>query len=164
VGKGDKLDAIVRDATELGATRVVPVLSARTTVRPEGRGKSERWERIALEAARQCGRGDCVRVEPPTPLVEALAHYIAPAPGLSLVLDPSSARAAGELLRELPANAPLTFVVGPEGGLEEEEIGEAEAQGYTPASLGPFVLRTETVCAALLGALLLSGVPSPRSS
>src|SRR5262249_5899846 len=80
IGKGDKLDAVVRDATELGATRVVAVQTARSIVRLSGdahtlRGHDRlaRWRRIAAEAARQCGRADAPGVEGPLDLSAALA-------------------------------------------------------------------------------------------
>ncbi len=73
LGKGDKLDAIVRDATELGAVRIVPVIAERSVVRPaDVAGRAQRWRRIAVEAARQCGRGDVPQIDAPTPLIEAV--------------------------------------------------------------------------------------------
>jgi 16S rRNA (uracil1498-N3)-methyltransferase len=154
VGKGDKLDAVVRDATELSATRVVPAVAERSVSQPST-ARADRLRRIALEAARQSGRGDAPSVEPPMPLTEALARFVAPPPGLSLVLDPEASEPAGPRLVALAAtSAPLVFVVGPEGGLSEDELREAERLGYARVSLGPVVLRTETVCAAVLGAVL----------
>jgi 16S rRNA (uracil1498-N3)-methyltransferase len=70
-------------------------------------------------------------------------------------LDPAAEGRLGALLVGLAMDAPVTLAVGPEGGLTGEELAEAEAAGFVRARLGPWVLRTETVCAAVLGALLV---------
>jgi 16S rRNA (uracil1498-N3)-methyltransferase len=150
VGKGDKLDAIVRDATELGATRVVPVLCARSVARPDA-VRAARWRRIAVEAARQCGRGDAPVVEAPVDFVEAVRRE---REGIKVCLDPAAERSLGAALAGLGAEA-VALAVGPEGGLTEGEVAAAEDAGFVRASLGPLVLRTETVCAAVLGAILV---------
>jgi 16S rRNA (uracil1498-N3)-methyltransferase len=157
LGKGAKMDAIVRDATELGASRIVPVLAERSVRRSAAeRHPEDRWQRIAVEAARQCGRSTAPAVERIAPLDAALAHY-APAEhgGIGLCLDPESARPAREALAELPPAAPVVLLIGPEGGLTGAEMDAAAERGFARVTLGPFVLRTETVCAALLGALLV---------
>jgi 16S rRNA (uracil1498-N3)-methyltransferase len=153
LGKGDKMDAVVRDATELGATRIVPVIAARSVSRPDA-GKAERWRRIAVEAARQSGRGDVPAVDDPIAMSALLARPADPEVR-SFCLDPRADRALGPMLAALDADAPLAFLVGPEGGLSGEELEAAEAHGFARARLGTLVLRTETVCAAVLGGLLL---------
>jgi 16S rRNA (uracil1498-N3)-methyltransferase len=167
IAKGDKCDAIVRDATELGATCIGFVETERGAVRldrPRARSREARWARIAEEAARQCARADAPRILSPGPLDQLLvdARAVAPegsagegASGLrGFVLDPSSPRALGPLLMEaLRADEPLAFVAGAEGGLTEPEIAACERAGLSRVSLGERVLRTETVPAAVLGAL-----------
>jgi 16S rRNA (uracil1498-N3)-methyltransferase len=150
VGKGDKMDAVVRDATELGATRILPVLSARSVARP-AEERSRRWRRIAVEAARQCGRGDAPRVEAPMELAAALAEGRG---ARGLCLDPRAEARLGGRLRALAPDAEAAFVVGPEGGLAPEELDACAAVGFERVRLGGLTLRTETVCAAVLGALL----------
>lgn len=160
IGKGDKLDAIVRDATELGVTRILPVIAIRSVSRP-GEARSERWRRIAVEAARQCGRGDAPIVEPPASLLKVLQSPVAPE-ALALCLDPASNQALGPLLTSALGNThAVTLVVGPEGGLDLQELQAAERAGYLRANVGPRILRTETVCAAVLGALLVLSTPQP---
>ncbi len=151
IGKGDKLDTIVRDATELGATRVVPVLCERSVARPDA-ARAARWRRIAVEAARQCGRGDAPAIAAPVSFAEAL-RSVASGEALRLCLDPAASHPIGASLRELGAQA-VIVVVGPEGGLTADELTAADAAVFTRVTLGPLVLRTETVCAAVLGALL----------
>lgn len=155
LAKGDKTDAIVRDATELGATRVVLVETARSVVRLEGKRKDERRARlakIAEEAARQCGRSDPPEVLGPMPLSEAVKQAAA---GSRFVLAPGAERSLGrELLGQPEANRrPISFAVGPEGGFAPEELVALESFGFTRVSIGKFVLRTETVAACVLGAI-----------
>lgn len=154
--KGDKMDAIVRDATELGATRIVPVICARSIARPDA-ARAERWRRIAVEAARQCGRGDVPRLEEPVALAVLLGRARDPAVS-AFCMDPRAERGLGAALASVAGETELAFLVGPEGGLSDEEIGAAAGAGYVPARLGALVLRTETVCSAVLGGLLLTSV------
>jgi 16S rRNA (uracil1498-N3)-methyltransferase len=157
IGKGDKLDAIVRDATELGATRIIAAETVRGQVRLADRAEQRmrRLARIAAEAARQCGRGDVPALIGPLPWAAALRDAATPI-GLSLCFWERATESVGPKLRALGADEPLAFAVGAEGGLDEVEISEARSLGYAVVSLGPFVLRTETVAAAVLGATLLT--------
>jgi 16S rRNA (uracil1498-N3)-methyltransferase len=167
IGKGDKLDAVVRDATELGATRVVAVQTARSVVRLTGtllreRGSERlaRWQRVATEAARQCGRPDAPDIAGPMDLAAALAlieDEDENENALKLCLWEKATAPVGPLLRALGGGVPLVALVGPEGGLEESEVAVAEAAGFVTASLGPFILRTETAATAVLSAALLLG-------
>ena len=153
--KGDKSDAVVRDATELGATRVAFVLTARTVVKLDAASASKRrarWAAIAEQAARQSGRSDAPAVDDPAPWSAAIA-----------TVDPTAARfclyasardALGpRLLEALAGDGPLAFACGPEGGLTAEEIAAAEQAGWRGARIGASTLRTETVAAAVLGAV-----------
>ncbi len=161
--KGDKLDAIVRDATELGATRILAVSAARSVVRLEG-GRAAlrraRWQRIAEEAARQSGRADPPLVLGPLSLAEATSSL---PEGSRFAMDPGSALPLGDVLSvALSSSGALIFAVGPEGGLAEGELASLEASGFARVSMGPFVLRTETVAAALLGGVqILAGCTHP---
>lgn len=152
LAKGEKVDAVVRDATELGATHVVLVPTARSAVKvDEGKrgAKLERWRRIAEEAARQSGRSDPPAVELAAAFADALAIAGAVAEA-RFVLDPRASDPLGPRL--VPSRA-TAFAVGPEGGFTAKEIDAARAAGFSPVTIGSFVLRTETVAAAVLGAL-----------
>jgi 16S rRNA (uracil1498-N3)-methyltransferase len=157
LAKADKLDAIVRDATELGATRVAPFVSRFGVVKlDEGRAadKHARWERIAHEAARQCGRADAPAIDAPTDLASALATV--PGDHARFLLYERAETPIGPALREaIDARRPLAFAAGPEGGFAEDECEAARAGGWALVSLGEFVLRTETVAAAVLGAVCI---------
>jgi len=150
--KGDKSDAIVQDATELGATAIQFVHSARSVVKlDEERAASRvaRWEKIATEAARQCGRGDVPAILPVTSWEEALSK----AWGAKFCLYEDSELRIGAAAFSADR---LVFAVGPEGGLDPSEVEIARAQGFAIVNLGELILRTETVCAAVLGAALLA--------
>lgn len=157
--KGAKMDAVVRDATELGATRIVVATCERSVRRRSAHPDSaRRWRRIAVEAARQCGRGDAPTLGPVQTYAAAIeACAPEPSKGMGLCMDPTGDAALGAWLRRLLPEMPLTVVVGPEGGLTGHERAQAATLGYHVARLGPFVMRTETVCAAVLGAVLAFG-------
>lgn len=148
VGKADKLDSVVRDATELGATAILPAISERSIAKRSSDSATLRLKRVAIEAARQCGRGDVPRLAEPQPLESLLNDVDA---DVRIVLHPSSDAPIGALLSH-PAPS-YAFLVGPEGGLSDAELAGAEARGFRRARLGRFTLRTETVAAAILGAL-----------
>jgi len=155
LAKGDKCDAIVRDATELGATRIVVATTRRSIVRlDDARAnlRRTRWARIAEEAARQCGRSEAPRVDRPVPWADALACAEATAARFCL-WERATEALAPALFDALARGAPLAFACGPEGGLDDDEVELATAQGWKAVSLGPLFLRTETVAAAVLGAV-----------
>ena len=136
--KGDKLDRVVRQATELGVGTIRLLATRRSVVRLEGdraARRVERLERIAEEAARQCGRADQPTLVAPASVaevVDALRQHTL------WVLHPED----GVPLEQAPALAPLAVFVGPEGGFDPAELGAlADA---TRVSLGALVLRTET--------------------
>ncbi|MGH7269746.1 MAG: RsmE family RNA methyltransferase, partial [Polyangiaceae bacterium] len=153
--KGDKCDAIVRDATELGATRIVIAITKRSVVQlDESRtdARHARWVRIALEAARQCGRSDVPLVERPRPWADALESVDRETARFCLY-ERATEPLAPSLFDALGRGAHLAFACGPEGGLEDAEVEQARALGWSISSLGPRVLRTETVAPAVLGAV-----------
>jgi 16S rRNA (uracil1498-N3)-methyltransferase len=152
--KGDKCDAIVRDATELGATRIVMAMTRRSIVKLDDartNGRVARWARIAEEAARQCGRSEAPRVDRPMPWADALASVAEE--GRFCLWERASEPLAPGLFDALAQGVPLAFACGPEGGIEDDEAAVAKAQGWRTTSLGPLHLRTETVAAAVLGAV-----------
>jgi 16S rRNA (uracil1498-N3)-methyltransferase len=157
LAKGDKCDAVVRDATELGASRVVLSATRRSVLRLEpARALSRRlrWSKIAEQAARQCGRSDAPEVLA-CPSWEDAIVSCADVEARFCLWNGATEPLAPQLLAALARGASLAFACGAEGGLDESEIRLAVAGGWTAASLGPFTLRTETVAAAVLGAVLI---------
>jgi 16S rRNA (uracil1498-N3)-methyltransferase len=158
LAKGDKCDAIVRDATELGASRVMVAVTRRTVVkldRVRGEARRARWARIAQEAARQSGRSDAPMVDAPSSWADALSRVNADA--RFCLWEDASAPLAPPLFEALSKGGALAFACGPEGGLDLAEVSLAESLGWKIVSVGPLALRTETVAAAVLGAVRVWG-------
>ena len=149
--KGKKMDLIVQKATELGITTLQPIIAQHCDLKEVPASQITRWQRIAHEACKQCGR--------PTPLL------CPPALSLSqLLAEPNEATARiifweGEATTTLPDLPELhsadrvLFLIGPEGGFSDQEAESAIGQGYRPVSLGPRILRAET--AAIAGIAIL---------
>jgi 16S rRNA (uracil1498-N3)-methyltransferase len=154
--KGDKLEAIIRAVTELGAARVVPVVTARTVVRLDaGRGATRlaRWQRVGREAAKQCGRTRLPEIEAARPL-SAVIEAPADAACLRLCFWEEAPTPLTEVITSLASPpAAAIVIVGPEGGLTADEAGAARAAGWRVVGFGPRVLRTETAGPAIVAAL-----------
>jgi 16S rRNA (uracil1498-N3)-methyltransferase len=150
LSKGEKVDLVVQKATELGVARIVPFAAERSVVRLDGAKAEERarrWRKIAEEAARQCGRADVPEVSAPLPLAAALGAL--PPGSAAVVFQPG-----GAPLGALPAPAAgIAAVVGPEGGLGEDEVRACERAGAARAGRGPRGRRAET--AAIVAVALL---------
>jgi 16S rRNA (uracil1498-N3)-methyltransferase len=157
LAKGDKVDAVVRDATELGATRIIVATSARSVVKLDAAraaSKRERWERIANEAARQCGRASAPVVDAPCAWNDALDRV--PREATRFCLWERATEGLGPLLlRALAATGAIAFAIGPEGGLTDDEARYALDTGWAVVTLGKLTLRTETVAASVLGAAVV---------
>jgi len=153
LGKADKPDEVIRAATALGVASVRLVQTERSVARltaERGSGRLERWRRIAVEAARQSGRGDIPALEGPSALGDALGVVRASERvTLAAGAEPLFARLSRWRGRE-----PLALLVGPEGGLDAAEQRLAEGAGFLPAALGSTTLRTELAGVAALGALV----------
>ena len=153
VPKGDKMDGIIRMATELGVTRVVPLLTARTVVRLEPTRWSSRlgrWQRIAKEAAQQSGRAAVPEIAVPRE-VSSWARE-AGATGLLICLWEEECDGLDKRLPAGPCHR-VTVVVGPEGGLTADEVRGLADAGAIVAGLGPRLLRTETAGAVAVALL-----------
>lgn len=154
IPKGDKMDLIVQKAVELGVSSIIPFESANCVakIKPEQREKkTARWQRIAEEAAKQCGRGIIPRVCPPCSFEEMLAgcrgkhRYFCYECG---------GQALSEALSGVGAdNDPVYFVIGPEGGFSPSEAERTVAAGFAAVTLGRRILRAETAPLFFLSAL-----------
>jgi 16S rRNA (uracil1498-N3)-methyltransferase len=150
--KGDKADAIIRDATELGVTSFCFAVCERSVPKLDV-AKVKRWQKISDEASRQCGRTQAAEVRIERNFADALLWATANAgrDAAGFCFHPE----AGRRFESSAAVGTLVFAAGPEGGLTEREVAQAEKEGLRICSLGDRVLRTETVPAAVLGAVLL---------
>jgi 16S rRNA (uracil1498-N3)-methyltransferase len=156
--KGDKMDAVVRDAVMLGAAAIQPIVTRRseTTVAALQRGhRLERWRRVAMASAKQCGRAVIPEILAAVDLVPAAAWFDAaglPAPRLVLAEPAGSLRPASPARIAPPAERRATLVVGPEGGWAPDEIRAFE-DFCTTVTLGSRTLRADAAAVVALAAL-----------
>ncbi|MFC5450265.1 16S rRNA (uracil(1498)-N(3))-methyltransferase [Paenibacillus aestuarii] len=155
--KGDKMETVIQKGTEIGAARFLPFLSERTVVQYDAKKeakRTERWQKIAKEAAEQAHRNRVPQVDAVYTwkqllqlAKEADAAWICYEKEDGQQLRPAiqAAAAAGKL----GSGKRVLLAVGPEGGFTEQEIEQAEAAGFRSVSLGARILRTET--AAMVG-------------
>jgi len=150
IPKSQKMDWVVEKATELGADAIYPVLTERVVKKTE---RIDRWQKIALSAAEQCGRlsvphifevmswGDLLRIQGP--------------PSLSLIatLNDAPKKFLDEQLKDLGRIQTLRMAIGPEGDFTPSEVEAALNQGWKAADLGEWVLRSETAALAALAIL-----------
>ena len=151
--KGDKFDTVIQKAVELGAARIVPFVSSHCVSRPDARDadkKRKRRERIALEAAKQCGRGTMPSVGATVPFEKAVEE--AAGADLPLFCWEQATTPLKDVLRGRDPST-VSVVIGPEGGFSEEEAKAAEEAGLVPVSLERRILRTETASGAALSVL-----------
>lgn len=154
LAKGDKMDTIIQKAVELGVSRIVPVNTARCIMKmgdnPDK--KIARWQKIANEAAGQCGRGILPEVSEPVSFKEALKAAKGDELSLFCYEEIGKTKPLSACLPDIPPNT-LSFFIGPEGGFAPEEADAAMDGGILPCGLGPRILRTETASGYLLAAL-----------
>ena len=151
--KGDKPETVIQKSVELGASRIVPVLTERCISRPDSKAadkKTARYQKIALQAAMQSRRGIIPEVSGLTSLSAAAEE----AAGSDLTI--LFYEGGGQPLRDIITTdcKSISVFIGPEGGFTEEEINLAEEKGIVPISLGRRILRTETAGLTILSILM----------
>lgn len=152
VVKGKHFDLVVEKAVELGAARLLPLVTARGVIEP-GEGRRARWESLMRAALKQSGRSRLPELLEPLDLAAALAAcrgqalYVGGAPDERPLLGASTPSAPS------PAAEARALFIGPEGGWTPAEAAELAAAGARPLDLGPFTLRTETAAIVGLAAL-----------
>ena len=164
IPKGKNMDLIIEKATELGAAAIVPLLSERTVVRldpDEALDKKNKWQRVAIEAGKQCGRNWLPEIRKPV----SPKAFFESGEKFDLMLIASlqpDARHLKTALREyFEDSGPKTdavpsrvlVLVGPEGDFTPAEVSMAKGAGCRPITLGPIILRTETAAMYCLSVL-----------
>lgn len=158
--KSGKMELIIQKAVELGVARVVPVVMDRCVVKLSGKAageeKAARWNKVSVEAAKQCGRGKVPFVDAPvgfeTAVMQLAKMQLAIMP--YEVLGHEGKTGLKKLLAENKDAASIGILVGPEGGFSEEEAQLAVANGINPVGLGKRILRTETVASAVIPVIM----------
>ena len=154
--KSDKMDFIVQKAVELGAREIVPYLSKNCVSRPDKTEKKvERWQKIALEAAKQCGRGYLPAVGAVVSFEQAAVQAAQSQTALFFYENERQTGLHDALLHGVGET--VSLMIGPEGGFAPEEAAFAAETGLTSVSLGTRILRCETAPIAALAAVLYAG-------
>lgn len=151
ISRGERMDYTIQKAVELGVNRIIPLYTEHCGVRLAGDRLDKRiqhWQGVAISACEQCGRNRIPIIEAALSLTQWLEM---PSEGLRLVLDPT----AEHSIAQLPApSGSITLLIGPEGGLSDQELRLAKRSNYLGLRLGPRILRTETAALATLATLL----------
>lgn len=167
IPKGKNMDLVLQKATELGASGIIPLLTERTVVRlspAEAADKQEKWQRIVIEACKQCGQNHLPAVQQPVPLDAFLTNLppvdlrliAAIEPGarrLKEILSSQAADPAGNAGNADRRPASALVLIGPEGDFTPAELAQTKAAGCQPMTLGPIILRTETAAIYTLSIL-----------
>ena len=150
ISRGERMDLVIQKATELGVHAITPIFTERTEVKLTGSRLEKRlthWQQVAISACEQCQRNIIPIINPASPLPQHLANDQR---GLKIVLHHRTETRLTELQN---IDGIVTLLVGPEGGLSDEEIALAESHTYHAIKLGPRVLRTETAPLAAISIL-----------
>jgi 16S rRNA (uracil1498-N3)-methyltransferase len=151
--KGEKFDLVIQKATELGVTRIIPVITSRADVRIKSEEDADRkvirWQRIALEATKQCGRARLIEIERPMDFAELIKT-----PRRENELHLMFAERAGASLATALGDTPsrpssVSALIGPEGGWADDEIETARAADWEIVTFGGRTLRAETAAIAI---------------
>ena len=152
--KGEKMDWVIQKATELGVERIVPLAASHSVIRLRDDRidhQLARWQRIALEAAQQSERWSVPVISQPA-AVRELLDWSKPAQGKLVLAE----RSQGASLTAVPLPGignEIWLLVGPEGGWEDEELGQVLQHGYIAITLGSRILRAETAAIATISVL-----------
>ena len=153
--KGDKLELVIQKATELGANEIIAFPSARCVSRPDDKSlkkKLERWQKIAASAAEQSGRGRIPQVLTVESYTKALER--AATADLAILFYENERATTLRMALESQTYTTVSLMTGPEGGLEQREVGLAKDTGLRICTLGKRVLRCETAPLCALSAVM----------
>jgi 16S rRNA (uracil1498-N3)-methyltransferase len=149
--KGDKFDLVVQKSTELGVTEILPVMTKFADVRlrdqSDARHRVTRWQRIALESAKQSGRALVPRISPPLDF-EATLQSVRESNSIGVMFSERDGQPFEQAIRDT-ATQKITALVGSEGGWADEELTAARSLGWKIVTLGGRTLRAETAAIAV---------------
>lgn len=155
--KSDKMDLIIQKCTELGISKIFPVITNRTVIKinnhSEELKKLERWRRISMEASKQSCRGSVPSVEEVLSFENAIVKAAAISDLAILAYENEERGKLKKFLKKSQVRT-ISIFIGPEGGFEKDEVKAAFKLGILPVKLGPRILRTETAGLALLAAVM----------
>jgi 16S rRNA (uracil1498-N3)-methyltransferase len=158
VPKGERADWMVEKLSELGVARFIPLATQRSVVLPAGKNKIERWERIAVESAKQSRRPGVMAIEQLTALEDVIRGTKL---GWYFSTQANATAIGAELLASLRSSESVTLFIGPEGGWTDDEIRRFEAAGFTALALTATVLRVETAAITAAAVIACYALLSP---
>ncbi|OGW50334.1 MAG: hypothetical protein A2Z50_01110 [Nitrospirae bacterium RBG_19FT_COMBO_42_15] len=151
--KGEKMDMLIQKATELGVSKILPLISERTIIKVKSPGKEKRWQSIAKEASQQSGRWEVPEFAPVTCFEDVFEKIGVIDFGLILWEGEQENRLKDVLERYPDSIKKICVFIGPEGGFTEKEIGLAKEKGFISVSMGDLILRAETAAITIIGIL-----------
>ena len=155
IPKGDKMDDIVRKCVELGVKKIVPVAMKRTVVKVKAPyPKTQRWERIILEASKQCKRGIIPEISEPIDFNDMLKSLFDEEALNILPYENEDTVSLKTVLKDNAAFKKINIIIGPEGGFDDEEIISAKKNNIHTVTLGPRIMRCETAPIAATAAVM----------
>lgn len=147
--KDKKMDELVRRLTELGVRHYIPFLARRSVSTPDETrsvARTQRWQKISREAAKQCRRSRTMTIETPAAFKDVLA--LAASYDLRLIFwEGDGGQSLARMVSD-PAPQSVFVLIGPEGGFEAEEVRAAQEHGFKAVHMGPRILRAETATVA----------------
>ncbi|WLT07667.1 16S rRNA (uracil(1498)-N(3))-methyltransferase [Gilliamella apis] len=150
ISRGDKMEFTIQKSVELGVNTITPLLSERCGVKLDQERlekKVQQWQKIVISACEQCGRNIIPSINPVMKLETWCANLT---DSLKLNLHPKAEQGINQLAND---NKNISLLIGPEGGLSNEEINMTHQYQFTDILLGPRVLRTETAALTAITAL-----------
>jgi len=153
ISKGERMDFAIQKAVELGVTEITPLYTEHCVVNLDAKREAKRlqhWQGVIISACEQSGRSQLPKLHTPIDLRRNFNDL--PAHKVKLTLNPYATKS----LKQITApNNEVLILIGPEGGLSEEEIKTAEKQGYESIRMGPRILRTETAALTAISTIQL---------
>ncbi|MFQ5647473.1 MAG: RsmE family RNA methyltransferase, partial [bacterium] len=154
--KSHRWELMIEKVTELGVSRVIPVISERS--RRQCQYKTERWRKISREASQQSGRSTLVEIDRPTPL-ERVLSLIPPDSEKIILREPDTLQPLADYPEKISlTRKPVVVLAGPEGGWSEDERQWAEQAGFMPFNINRNTLRSETAAISAVGILTFFGL------
>jgi 16S rRNA (uracil1498-N3)-methyltransferase len=150
--KGNKFDVVLRKSVELGVKKITPLMTERTVVKSDGNKKIARWQKIAEESCKQCGRSSIPKVSASIIKLDVFCQQGSDADLKLMFWELESENGLKDINPEkIPSS--VSVLIGPEGGFTIEEVETARSHGFQTVSLGPRILRAETAPLVVLSLL-----------
>ena len=145
--KEKKMDVVVRQLSEIGVAHWVPFQAKRSVTVLNAKRlavRKSRWEKIAVEAAKQCGRNRVMSIEPAASFSQVLNRYVEFDQRIIFWEKETKSLKALQPEENIRSGSKVAIILGPEGGFDSQEVKAALAKGFTTVGLGPRILRAET--------------------